>query len=170
MIPVYRLSEGKENLSLNETAFSRSKEVLTQNGIVLIFIEGICKQTHELQPFKKGAARIALDSIGLENFRIMPLGIAYHSFNSFGKQININIGEPVGAKTLLPFEDEAKNMRYFNSIMQAEIQKRIQIPLGEIDGAISFIFFVPAIAGILLHLHLYSILKKTVHKKTKGTV
>ncbi|OYY16384.1 MAG: glycerol acyltransferase, partial [Sphingobacteriia bacterium 35-40-8] len=62
MFPVYRLSEGKENLGLNETAFENSRKILRKNGIVLIFIEGICLNKNNLQPFKKGAARIAFSS------------------------------------------------------------------------------------------------------------
>ena len=117
MIPVYRLSEGRENLSLNEEAFRRSREILSQNGIVLIFIEGICAHTHELQPFKKGAARIALESRELMDFRIMPLGMAYHSFTQFGKQVRIEMGEPINAKNLLPLDEEAKQVRHFNSVL-----------------------------------------------------
>jgi 1-acyl-sn-glycerol-3-phosphate acyltransferase len=73
MIPVYRLSEGKENLSLNDSSFRRSKEILDAGGIVLIFIEGICVHKHELQPFKKGAARIAMESRANKKLHILPL-------------------------------------------------------------------------------------------------
>ena len=172
MIPVYRLSEGKENLARNEEAFLRSKEVLSAGGIVLIFIEGICRHTHELQPFKKGAARIALDSKNLLNFRVMPLGIAYNSFERFGKYVNIEMGEPHNVKKVFPFEEEAKNMSHFNSVLDKEIGNRIVIPAGQtkISLAIRLIFFLPAIAGKLLHLPLYTFLKKTIRKKTAGTV
>jgi len=87
MFPVYRLSEGKENLGLNAAAFENSRRVLSQNGIVLIFIEGICLNTHALQPFKKGAARIAStcwkEGIPLN---ILPLGIGYSSLKKWGNQ------------------------------------------------------------------------------------
>lgn len=172
MIPVYRLSEGKENLALNEGAFGRSKEILAQNGIVLIFIEGVSKQTHELQPFKKGAARIALDSRELENFRVMPLGIAYHSFDRFGKLVNINIGEPVGVQTLLFFEEEAKNMRQFNFCMHEKIERLLIGPNSKKNknSALWPFLCLPAMAGFILHIPLYTFLKKAIRKKTAGTV
>ena len=170
MIPVYRLSEGKENLSLNEDAFARSKEVLSQNGIVLIFIEGVSKQTHELQAFKKGAARIALDSKELENFRVIPLGIAYNSFDKFGKRVTINIGEPRGVKTLLLFDEEAKNMRHFNSTMYEKIERLVIMPTRKKNRSIWPILLIPSLAGFILHVALYTILKKAIWKKTAGTV
>ena len=169
MIPVYRLSEGRENLFLNDAAFTRSKEVLSNNGIVLIFIEGICMHKHELQPFKKGAARIAMDSKTLPGFRVMPLGIAYDSFDLFGKKINISIGEAMEVKHLLPYEDAAQNVRYFNTVLYDEIVKRIQAPKKTVAKQNAFLFF-PAILGWLLHAPVYYFLKSIIRKKTAGTV
>lgn len=172
MIPVYRLSEGKENLFLNEDAFRRSKEILSAGGIVLIFIEGICVHKHELQPFKKGAARIATDSKSLPEFCIIPLGIAYQSFNRFGKTINIRIGEPVPISRLLPFEDEAKNMRYFNEKIYHKIEGLIDVPSinPSVNKTKRQFYFLPGLIGFLLHQPLYAVLKNKIRKKTKGTV
>lgn len=172
MIPVYRLSEGKENLFLNEEAFRRSKEVLLNNGIVLIFIEGICKHTHALQPFKKGAARIAIESKSLADFRILPLGIAYNSFERFGKRVNMSMGETISAKTFFPFDEETKDMRHFNALLYEEIEKLISVPSKKQKQATwtEYLFFLPGIMGHLLHLPLYVLLKKVIRKKTAGTV
>jgi hypothetical protein len=136
---------------------------------VLIFIEGICVHKHELQPFKKGAARIAMESKNLSGFNIVPVAIAYDSFVAFGKNIHINIGNAINAKSLLPFEDPAQNFRYFNRIMHEELVKRIDIP--QISNAKQNVFlFLPAILGIVLHTPLYYFLKSKIRKKTEGTV
>jgi hypothetical protein len=68
MFPVYRLREGKEYLGLNAAAFENSRKVLSENGIVLIFIEGICLNKHELQPFKKGQPELPV-FVGRRNSR-----------------------------------------------------------------------------------------------------
>ncbi len=169
MIPVYRLSEGRENLYLNDAAFVRSKEVLSQNGIVLIFIEGICVHKHALQPFKKGAARIAMESKGLMNFRVMPIGIAYDSFERFGKKIRIEIGNAIEVNKLLPSEDPAQNFRYFNTVLYDEIAKRIQIP-GASPAKQTVFFFLLAIPGKILHAPVYFFVSNAIRKKTAGTV
>ena len=169
MIPVYRLSEGKENLHLNDAAFARSKEILTQKGIVLIFIEGVCVHKHELQPFKKGAARIAIESRMLAGFKVMPLGIAYDSFERFGKRVKIKLGNTIEVKSLFPYDEAAQNFRYFNTVLYAEILKRIVIPQRRRSTQNAFLF-IPAIIGILLHAPLYYFLRNTIRKKTAGTV
>lgn len=172
MIPVYRLSEGKENLFLNDDAFRRSKEILENGGVVLIFIEGICKHTHTLQPFKKGAARIAIENAALKDFRIMPLGIAYDSFTKFGKEVNLVTGEFIDVKTILPFTEEARNMRHFNETLHPRIAQLISIPTKKtsVTNNTNYLFFLPGILGYLLHLPLYALLKNIVRKKTAQTV
>src|SRR5690606_5629210 len=41
MIPIYRLSEGKENLDNNKHTFEQCMKVLKHKGAILIFSEGI---------------------------------------------------------------------------------------------------------------------------------
>ena len=170
MIPVYRLSEGKENLVLNEQAFRKSKEVLSAGGVLLIFIEGICVHKHELQPFKKGAARIAIDCKEIPGMKVMPLGLAYDSFTRFGKNISLNFGDPLPVASLLPYEEETKNMRIMNEILYSDISTRIQVPANSANKRKNIFLWLPAQIGFLLHWPLYSFLSSSIAKKTNGTV
>ncbi len=170
MIPIYRISEGRENLHKNEYAFERSAELLKQNQIVLIFIEGICLHTHTLQPFKKGAARIAL-SVVQEQYPlgIMPITISYNSFTSFGKNIRVHLSEPIAAKELLPYQDDAKNFQHFNQKLYDQLFAMIDVPQG-FRGKHRILLAIPAVIGLFLHIPLYTWIKTLVYKKTKGTV
>lgn len=172
MIPVYRLSEGKENLHLNERAFRRSTEILSSGGIVLIFLEGICVNKHELQPFKKGAARITWNNRNLPQFSVLPVGIGYNSFVSFGKEVLIQLGDPLSPDRLLPFPDEARNLQYFNERMLEELLPRIEIPAATRDISVLQVVlsYFAAVPGWLIHAPLYYPLKYLVRKKTTRTV
>jgi 1-acyl-sn-glycerol-3-phosphate acyltransferase len=171
MIPVYRLSEGKENLRLNEEAFRQVNQILANKGIVLIFIEGICLQTHRLQPFKKGAARIAWANRDTPGFSVLPLGIAYDSFTRFGKKIVISVGEPLQTETLFGPGEEAKNLRLFNERLFGEINQRIHLPeKRRQEKKNQGFFFLPALLGYMLHLPLFRFVQNPVLKKTGGSV
>lgn len=171
MIPVYRLSEGKEIRDLNERAFQQSKEVLSAGGIVLIFIEGICLHTHRLQPFKKGAARIAWENRQLPGFSILPMGIAFDHFHRFGKEVTLHFGKPLLPQTLLPYEDEARSLICFNQILFADINQRIQVPVAVgLTGLQKTIFACTGWAGWWIHAPLYYPVKNLVQHKTRGTV
>lgn len=170
MIPIYRISEGRENLHRNEGAFEQSAALLRQNQIVLIFIEGICVHTHSLQPFKKGAARIALSVIQQKHpLTIMPVTITYHSFSSFGKNIRLTLDSPIDAKSLLPYEEDAKNFQHFNETLYGRLSAMIQIPPA-FQAKQRILLALPALFGHFLHFPLYNLIKSAVQSKTKGTV
>ncbi len=169
MIPVYRMSEGRENLYRNEYAFSKSKEILAKNGIVLIFIEGICVNKHALQPFKKGAARIAWESKALIGFRAMTVGIAFNSFTRFGKKVNIQLNKPLAIKELMPYEESIPNFKYFNQLMETALQKALFIPENKTPQN-SYVLKILALPGLLLNIILYKPVKNWIAAKTKGTV
>lgn len=169
MIPIYRLSEGKENLYLNEYAFKASQKVLQNEGIVLIFIEGICLLTNQLQPFKKGAARIALDYKGKKPLQILPLGIAYNRFNTWGSTVQIIPGEPLPVESLFPFNDRAKNMRHFNDCIRQAMNPLIKLPENEKPTQDALVKFLGQL-GFVIHSWIFQWLFVIVVKKTRNTV
>ena len=170
MIPIYRISEGRENLYKNEYAFARSAELLKQGHIVLIFIEGICLNTHVLQPFKKGAARIA-SMVVQEQYplNVMPVTVTYNSFTAFGKNIRMHLAEPIEAKQLIPYDDDAKNFQYFNDSMYQQLSTMIQVP-PSFPTKYRIPLALPALIGFFLHIPLYTVLKQLVDANTRGTV
>ncbi|CAN5622141.1 hypothetical protein BH10BAC2_BH10BAC2_12910 [soil metagenome] len=60
MIPIFRIRDGKDKLSLNEQTFIRSVEILRNNGLLMIFVEGFCEHQTTLLPLKKGAPAYCL--------------------------------------------------------------------------------------------------------------
>jgi len=170
MIPVYRLSEGRENLHLNEYAFKRSHELITQQKIVLIFIEGICLNTHELQPFKKGAARIAISAINEKQpLQIMPIAISYNNFGGPGKCVRIALAKPIPAKLLLPHSNDAANMQHFNREIFAPLNDMIKMPSAKKEEN-NFFYWLLSLTGRFLHQPFYQMIKKIVRVKTRKTV
>lgn len=169
MFPVYRLSEGKENLGLNLAAYENSRKILSQNGIVLIFIEGICVNKHELQPFKKGAARIAStcwkEGIPL---KILTLGMGYSSLKKMGKSVLIQTDELLTQQELMPFKEEAKNFVFFNQVLFKKLEQLIAIP--EFKPHPNALYKTLGKMGTLLHQPLYLFLRSVVRKKTMNTV
>ena len=169
MFPVYRLSEGKENLGLNSAAFENSKKVLQQNGIVLIFIEGICLNKNSLQPFRKGAARIANQCWANQiPVKVLPIRLAYNSFSSFGKRVSMQIGNFLTQKELQAHDEEAKNYIHFNQQVNQHLANLVPINIS-IEKSHQLILRL-GFLGRLLHLPFYRLIQNIVHQKTKGTV
>lgn len=98
-IPIYRLSEGKENLEKNDETFERCQAVFRKNGVVLIFSEGLCINEWKLRPLKKGTARMAIsnwEDPTTPNLQVLPIGVNYSSFRDFGTAVYINVDAPLG--------------------------------------------------------------------------
>lgn len=79
LLPVYRLSEGKDNLQHNDSTNEEALNILGQGGIVVIYAEGKSDVAKVLKPLKKGPFRLAVHAADvLETApEIVPLGINY---------------------------------------------------------------------------------------------
>lgn len=129
LIPIYRLSEGRENLALNDATFEACRDVLLNNGILLIFSEGLCINDWKLRPLKKGTARIAIDAwqqIKISDaFRVLPVGINYNSFDHLGKKVKIHFDEPITADAFHWNRSNAELIQEFNQRLTRSLQNSI---------------------------------------------
>jgi 1-acyl-sn-glycerol-3-phosphate acyltransferase len=180
MLPVYRVSEGVENLEENYATFSACTDLFKKDGIVLIFTEGRSENEWHLRPLKKGTARLAL-AAWQQNIplKILPIGLNYNSFFLFGKNVHINIGDYIGADIMKNAGGE--NGRQLNNITGA-IQQQLQPRVYEIDSSdlqekrTTFVvqlskvktalLLLPGFTGLVLHWPFYFLLKKMIVKNT----
>ena len=160
MIPVYRLREGKEFLHLNDYAFNKSIDLLQKGYAVLIFIEGICINSNELQPFKKGTARILE---GIQKLNVHPkihiAGIAFNQFRGIGKIVNLVITE----MNHIPLIQNSRDRIIFNQLAFDQLKQNILIPT--IPTKFNTNHFLYKI-----HQPYYNLIKKIADNKTKNTV
>ncbi len=182
MLPVYRPSEGVENLSENYKTFDSCIDLFKQGEIVLIFSEGICVNEWHLRPLKKGTARLAY-KCQQENIplKILPVGINYSSFKRFGKNLFVNFGTVFTANDFdRTLSDGAWNQVFNNKLEQElhplvfEIEKKDkkkQKELLEIKPSLltSILLVIPAAIGWLFHAPLYLPIKYWVYKKYNDT-
>jgi 1-acyl-sn-glycerol-3-phosphate acyltransferase len=182
LLPVYRTSEGVENLTDNYTTFNRCKEIFKQNGIVLIFSEGKCINEWHLRPLMKGTARLAIstweDCIPL---KVLPIGINYNSFNQFGKNIRICIGDFITAIDIETTDGFGKGIQSFNSLLQQQLtplvfeinksdKEKLHAQFYIHQSALKkILLFLPSLIGWVLHAPLYYPIKKIIIKKTIET-
>ncbi|MEO6722359.1 MAG: 1-acyl-sn-glycerol-3-phosphate acyltransferase [Ferruginibacter sp.] len=177
MLPVYRVSEGVENLDENYKTFDQCKEIFKQNGIVLIFSEGKCVNEWHLRPLKKGTARLAIssweDGIPL---KVLPVAVNYHSFRKVGKNVHLFFGEFITKNDLDGEQGYGRSLQHFNGLLQKQLEPLVY----EIDASdkkkwfqLFFIpqpalkkilLFLPSLAGWLMHAPFYLPVKSFVQK------
>ncbi len=179
MMPVYRVTEGVENLEENYKTFDLCKEIFKKNGIVLIFSEGKCLNEWHLRPLMKGTARLALSSWeeGIP-LQVLPVGINYSSFYKFGKNVKLFFGDFITAKDITNGEGHGKAIQSFNSNLSQQLQpfifeidsndtqalhRAFHVPQSALK---KILLFIPSIAGWLIHAPLFYPVKNYVqHSK-----
>ncbi len=177
MLPVYRISEGSENLHHNYDTFSKVNKLLSEDRVVLIFSEGLCKNEWHLRPLKKGTARIAFaawqDGFEVE---VLPVGLNYSSFYRFGKSVIVNFGNPISSAEFNS-DSSGAAIRKFNSRLTTELGQLVY-EIGKDDTpqkkkifeAPSSLFkkillALPALVGFILHAPLYFASSASIKKR-----
>jgi hypothetical protein len=144
---------------------------LKQGDHVLIFVEGFCENQTTLQPLKKGAARMLLQSWndGVE-VEMLPLWIRYHSFFDCAKTIDIMPGTPFGSSSMPSNLSQGAAMQWINqqTADQLEQLSAIQTPPDKLKKNI--LLLPLAIVGFLLHFPFYYFFKYLVAKINRGSI
>lgn len=168
LLPVYRTSEGVENLEHNYTTFAACQEAFTKGAVVMIFSEGKCLNEWHLRQLKKGTARLAISSWqkGID-LTVVPVGFNYNPFRNFGKNVFINFGQPLERETVMQHLSDGKLFQSFNELLEDQLHELVyEIHPADKEKQEELLYihqpwwkkvllFLPALAGAVLHLPLY---------------
>ncbi len=167
LMPIYRLSEGKEYLGKNDETFERCNEIFENNGQVLIFSEGFCKNQTELLPLKKGTARLAMQtwSSGM-NMVIVPVALNYSNYDKPGKNIKMNLGKPIEKMVFDEKNIDGTAIKALNERLSKDIGALISREFKAPTAFRSILFNIIYIS----HYPVYALLNVLVKAKTRKTV
>ncbi len=130
MIPIFSREHGVGNLGNNKRTFDRGRKLLEEGKLLLIFPEGFSRQSKQLEPFKKGAARVALQTAfeggKVNNLQIQTIALNY-SFHNLGANLLIRLGDAI---TLENYEQQylefpAMAITQLNKTMSAAFQQNV---------------------------------------------
>jgi 1-acyl-sn-glycerol-3-phosphate acyltransferase len=120
MLPVYRMSDGRDKLQLNDSSNEEALRILARGGAVLIFAEGTSDIAKALKPLKKGPFRLAVTAAATLPAPpvLIPMGINYvRPTAPFGDAF-LNAGPPIPMPDLLQ-ATEAGSARAATDLMRA---------------------------------------------------
>jgi len=99
LVPVYRIRDGKDNLSNNEQIFAQVTQLLENKQTVALFPEAAHSGKRQMLPHKKAIPRIALEAENKNKFnldlQIVPVGIYYSHYWEFNRTVIVRYGEPI---------------------------------------------------------------------------
>jgi 1-acyl-sn-glycerol-3-phosphate acyltransferase len=171
LLPVYRTSEGIENLEHNYTTFDECRQTFKENGMVLIFSEGKCENEWHLRPLRKGTARLAVTSWKQDiPLKVYPTAFNYSSFRKFGKEVHLFFGDPIDRSVVLPNQSDGKSLLAFNDHLNEQLKKLVYEINAEDTQTIQKVFSIklkpsfyflmlPGLMGWILHAPLFYLCK-----------
>jgi 1-acyl-sn-glycerol-3-phosphate acyltransferase len=182
IMPMYRTSEGVENLTENYKTFDACIAVFKENGAVQIFSEGRCVNEWHLRPLRKGTARLAIRAWEQKiPLKVLPLGINYSTFEGVGKNVIINMGDFITADEIdISASDGARNQA-FNARLRSQLEQLIyeiapddiatrrKLLVKEPSVMAKVLLFIPAAIGYIINAPLYLPVKNFVRKRASGT-
>jgi 1-acyl-sn-glycerol-3-phosphate acyltransferase len=182
LIPIYRLSEGKENLGNNEVSFAECVKVFSKGGVVLIFSEGLSVHEWKIRPLKKGTARLAYlawQQHNINDLLVQPVSLSYHSYHAVPKNVIVDFGTALHAENF-KLEHDAVFYNDFNRLLEDAIESKMILKKDGADitgliphsqsNIILFVLAVPAFLGYITQRWFYVFWRNFAQKKTKGTV
>lgn len=99
ILPIYRIRDGAESLSLNQEVFNNTVDVLKSDIPICILPEGNHEGQKRLRPLKKGIFRIAFQAEESTSYdldlNIIPVGIDYSNYFEAGSDLLIVFGKPI---------------------------------------------------------------------------
>jgi 1-acyl-sn-glycerol-3-phosphate acyltransferase len=180
MYPVYRVSEGVENMEENYKTFDLCKSIFRKNHIVLIFSEGRCVNEWHLRTLKKGTARLAISSWedGID-LKVLPVAINYSSFKRFGKNIKLSFGNIITKEQINYKHTHGNAIKQFNEALKDQLNKSV-FEINSKDKITLYntfyvkqsllkriLLFIPALIGLLAHTPVFYFAKWLADKLVK---
>jgi len=99
IMPVYRMRDGKENLTKNDETFTASVKVLENNFALGLFPEAAHSGKRQMLVHKKAVPRIVFmaEEKATQNLdiQIIPTGIYYSHYWKFNRNLIVNFGKPI---------------------------------------------------------------------------
>lgn len=119
--PVYRIRDGRDNLSRNDQVFKNSREVLEKGVPLCLMAEGTHNDKHQMLPLVKGMFRIACGTqkeLGDKPLYIVPVGLDYDHYEDLYHNVCIYIGKPIDVRPFMA-EYETNEPVALNQMRQA---------------------------------------------------
>ncbi|MBT3175050.1 MAG: hypothetical protein HN336_09395 [Lentimicrobiaceae bacterium] len=99
ILPIYRVRDGFDNVKKSKKIIGKTTDIITSGASIGILPEGNHSRFRRLRPLKKGFARIAFQTLELNDFnmdlQVVPVGVDYDSFSKYRSSLIVNFGEAI---------------------------------------------------------------------------
>ncbi len=125
LMPIYRMRDGRSQLSNNEEIFKKCFNILKREETLIIFPQGGHSRDRNIKPLSKGFTRIvfgALEQNPELDIAVIPVGITYQNSSSYPSKVCVQFGKTIDSRTILNSTEKPKAI----NILKSEVSKQLQ--------------------------------------------
>lgn len=135
LMPIYRIRDGRKQLSNNDEVFKKCFDILTKNQTLIIFPQGGHCRDRTIQPLSKGFTRIVFGALEQNNeldIAVVPVGITYQNSSTYPCKVAVNYGKPIDARAILQSNPKPKAINIIKNQVSSELKRlTVHIPNDE---------------------------------------
>ncbi|PQJ80954.1 acyltransferase [Polaribacter porphyrae] len=135
LMPIYRIRDGRKQLSNNEEIFKKCFNILKNKETLFIFPQGGHCRDRTIQPLSKGFTRIVFGALE-ENpdleITVLPVGLTYQNSSTYPSKVCVNFGKPIDSKEILNNNLKPKAINILKNEVSNQLKKlTVHIPNDE---------------------------------------
>lgn len=135
LMPIYRIRDGRKQLSNNEEVFEKCFKILKNEETLMIFPQGGHCRDRTIQPLSKGFTRIvfgALESNPNLEITVIPVGVTYQNSSQYPSKVCVNFGEAIDSRKIFNANEKPKAINILKNNVSNQLKKlTVHIPNDE---------------------------------------
>lgn len=132
LMPIYRIRDGRNQLSNNQDVFEKCFDILKREETLIIFPQGGHSRDRNIKPLSKGFTRIvfgALEKNPSLEITVIPVGVTYQNSSSFPSKVSIHFGELINSREILSKNEQPKAINILKNEVRHQLEKlTVHIP------------------------------------------
>ena len=135
LMPIYRIRDGRSQLSNNEEVFEKCFNILKRKETLIIFPQGGHCRDRTIQPLSKGFTRIVFGALEQNpdlKIAVIPVGITYQNSSTYPSKVCINFGEVIDSREIFNSNPKAKAINIIKNNVKTQLETlTVHIPNDE---------------------------------------
>ncbi|MBU3011833.1 1-acyl-sn-glycerol-3-phosphate acyltransferase [Polaribacter vadi] len=132
LMPIYRIRDGRKQLSNNEEVFEKCFKILKNKETLIIFPQGGHSRDRNIKPLSKGFTRIVFGALEQNpdlEIAVIPVGITYQNSSSYPCKVAVNFGKAIDSRAIFNDNEKPKAINILKIAVSSQLQKlTVHIP------------------------------------------
>ena len=132
LMPIYRIRDGRKQLSNNEEIFNKCFNILARKETLIIFPQGGHSRDRNIKPLSKGFTRIVFGALEQSNdlkIAVIPVGVTYQNSSTYPSKVCVQFGVPIDSRTVYTNNEKTKAIHILKEQVSNQLkQLTVHIP------------------------------------------